>query len=124
MKLLQTSFAWFVEYIFSQTWHKVNLFKEKRDALLALENWRTANPELYIGDVEYARNLIFRCIEAHFKILEISINYHDNTLTLMCALLAEHGPEPPRKHLFSGHAKRGHFNFNYKKLENKKTTSL
>ncbi len=71
---------------------------EEVNTFEALINWRLANPNLYIGDVPYARCLVLRRIEAWRKYLSIfSFLKDDGFIDFLYGLLDEHGPGPPSK---------------------------
>ncbi len=71
---------------------------EEIDTSRSLLRWRLANPDLYIGDTAYTRELVLRRIQARKRFLEAHpfIN-DDGFLNFLLTLLDEHGPEPPRK---------------------------
>jgi len=68
------------------------------DASEALFNWRLANPDYYIGDWPYARELVMRRIAAYRHFLETHSFVEDRGFTeYLFSLLDEHGPPPPAK---------------------------
>ena len=61
-----------------------------------LMNWRIANPDLYIGDVAYARWLVLRKIATYRRFLEAHPYIKDKGNTdFLYSLLDEYGPPPP-----------------------------
>ncbi|MBI2049048.1 MAG: hypothetical protein HYT29_01240 [Parcubacteria group bacterium] len=67
------------------------------DASEALTDWRIANPNLYIGEVPYAQELVRRRIMTHFRLLETHpyIKRDDEFIRFLYSLLTERRPPPP-----------------------------
>lgn len=64
-----------------------------------LMSWRLANPELCIGDISYARNLVLKRIAAYEHFVKVCsfVKRDEEHVKFLYSLLDEHGGEPPRK---------------------------
>ncbi len=62
-----------------------------------LMDWINANPNLYIGDVQYARDLVMKQIHAYEYFLKCStcVKRDDAFIEFLYSLLDQHAPPPP-----------------------------
>lgn len=68
------------------------------DANKDLMNWKWANPGIGIGDSDYARSLVRRCIATWREFLETHPYIKDNgRMAFLYSLLDQHGSPPPGK---------------------------
>ena len=66
------------------------------DTAEELIRWRMANPDLYIGDVPQAGEIVLRRIAAYRRLLETHSYIKDNGhLKFLESLLSEREPPPP-----------------------------
>src|SRR3989344_4588219 len=70
-------------------------------AAAALANWIIANPDLHIGDIPHARQLVLNRIAAQQRLCEIClfVKKDEAFIAYLYSLLDDHGPPGPRKRL-------------------------